>query len=88
MERSKKSKNVSYYAITPYFVNRQQQQNRLFFKNHLENNIRYKKVLRGNIFYSCITQSGERAYIFRTGIVSDVKAKKLKKKLRGASARI
>ena len=90
MERSKKSRKVSHNATTPYFANRQQQQqqNRLFFNNDPENDMRYKKVLPGNTSYSGITQSGKKAYIFGTSMVSNVKAKKLNNKLRGASARI
>ena len=48
----------------------------------------YKKVLPGNTSYSGVTQSGKKAYIFGTSMVSNVKAKKLNNKLRGASARI
>ena len=50
--------------------------------------MRYKKVLPGNTSYSGITQSGKTAYIFGTSMVSNVKAKKLNNKVRGASARI
>ena len=50
--------------------------------------MRYKKVLPGNTSYSGITQSDKKAYIIGTSIVSNVKAKKLNNKLRGASARI
>ena len=66
-ERSKKSKKVSHYATTPHFVNRQQlqqQQNRLFFNNHTENDMCFKKVLPGNTFYSGITQSGKKGLYF------------------------
>ena len=82
-ERSKKSRKVSHYATTRYFVNRQQkqqqqQQNRLFFNNHTENDMRYKKVLLGNTSYSGITQSGKKTIIFGSSIVSNVKAKNLK----------
>ena len=47
-ERSKKSRKVSHYATTPYFVKRQhhhqqQQQNRFFFNNRPKNDICYKK---------------------------------------------
>ena len=94
-ERSKKRWKVSHNATTPYFVSRQKQQqqqqkqqNRLFFNNHPENYMRYKKVLPGNTSYSGITQSGKKAYIFGTSMVSNVKAKKVKNKLRGASERI
>ena len=38
--------------------------------------MRYKKVLPGNTSYSDITQSGRKAYIFGTTMVSNVKAKK------------
>ena len=91
-EGSKKLRKLSHSATTPYFVNRQQQQqqqqNRLFFSNHPENGMDYKKVLPGNTSYSGITQSGKEAYSFGTIMVSNVKAKKLNNKLRGASARI
>ena len=50
--------------------------------------MRYNKVLPGNTSYSGITQSDKKAYIFGTCMVSNVKAKKLNNKLRGASARI
>ena len=66
-ERSKKSKKVSHNATTPHFVNRQQlqqQQHRLFFNNHTENDMCYKKVLPGNTFYSGITQSGKKGLYF------------------------
>ena len=93
MERPKKSRKVSGNAVTPYFVNKQkqqqqQQQNRLFFNNHPGNDMRYNKILPGNTSYSGITQSGKKAYIFGTSMVSNVKAKKLNNKLRRASARI
>ena len=45
----------------------------------------YKKVFPGNGSYSDITQSGRKTYIFGTNMVSNVKAKKLNNKLRGAS---
>ena len=92
-ERSKKSMKVSHNATTPFFLNRQQQQqqqqqqNRLFLNNHPENDMRYEKFLPRNTSYSGITQSGKKAYIFGTGIFSNVKAKKLNNKLRGASPR-
>ena len=77
-ERSKKSRKVSHYATTPFFANRQQQQqqSRLFFNNHPENDMLYKKVLPRNTSYSGVTQSGKKAYIFDTSMVSNVKAKK------------
>ena len=48
----------------------------------------YKKVLPGSTSYSGITESGKKAYIFGVSMVSNVKAKNLNNKLRGASARI
>ena len=48
----------------------------------------YKKGLPKNTSYSSITQSGKKAYIFGTNMVSNVKAKKLNNKLRRASVRI
>ena len=48
----------------------------------------YEKLLPGNTSYSDIMQSSKETYIFRTNMVSNVKAKKLNNKLRGASARI
>ena len=79
-ERSKKSRKVSHYATTPYFVERQQQwqqqqQNHLFFNNHPENEMCYKKVFPANTSYSGITQSVKKAYIFGTGMLSNVKEK-------------
>ena len=50
--------------------------------------MRYKQVLTGNTSYSGITQSGRQACIFGTSMVSNVKAKKLNNKLRGASVSI
>ena len=82
------NRKVNHYATTPYFVNRQQQRNRLFFNNHPKNDMRYKKVLLGSTSYSGITQSSKKAYIFGTSMVSNVKAKKLNNKLQEASTRI
>ena len=67
----------------------------MFFNNHPESDMRYKKVLLGNTFSSGTTgntsssgttQSGKKAYTFGTSMVSNVKVKKLNNKLRGASA--
>ena len=73
-KRWKKSRKVSDYVTTPYFVSRQQQQqhqqNRLFFNNYPKNDMRYKKVLPVNTFYCDITQSGRKAHIFGTSMVS------------------
>ena len=83
-ERSNKSRKVSHYATIPYFVNRQKQQkqpNRLFFDNHHENDMRYKKVLTGNTSYSGITQLGKKAYIVGTSMVNNIKANKLNNQL-------
>ena len=36
----------------------------------------YKKVLPGNTSYGGVTQSGKKAYLLGTSMVSNVKAKK------------
>ena len=54
-ERSKKSREVSCYA-TQTTTTTATRKNCLFFNNYPENDMRYKKVLPGNTFYSSIAQ--------------------------------